>query len=181
MSTDAANLEEVVIVDEHDHELGTMEKLAAHRDGGRLHRAFSVFLFDDRGRLLLQQRAASKYHFGGLWANTCCSHPRRGESPVEAGARRLVEELGIGAVELSVATTFTYRAHDEASGLTEHEFDHVLVGRFGGEPKPNPDEVQAVRWVDTEELDRELAERPEVFSPWFPIALRALRSAQRSR
>lgn len=158
--------ERVVLVDELDRELGTAEKIEAHRDGGRLHRAFSVFLFDGEGRLLLQRRAAGKYHFGGLWTNTCCSHPRPGELPVDAGRRRLGEEMGIDA-ELHAAGTFVYEAHDPSSGLTERELDHVLVGRFDGSPSPNPDEVCDWRWISLNDLDAELRAMPDEFTPWF--------------
>lgn len=164
-----AGSERVVLVDEHDREVGTAEKIEAHRSGGRLHRAFSVFLFDGDGRLLLQRRAAGKYHFGGLWTNTCCSHPRPGELPVDAGRRRLGEEMGIDAILYS-AGTFMYEAHDPASGLTERELDHVLVGRFDGSPDPNPDEVCDWRWISLEELESELRATPDAFTPWFQPA-----------
>lgn len=166
----------VVLVDEHDNEIGTMAKHAAHENGGTLHRAFSVFLFDRDGRVLLQKRAVSKYHFGGLWTNACCSHPRVGETPADAARRRLVEEMGIEA-EVRPATSFLYRAHDEETGLTEHEFDHVLTGVFGGTPDPNPDEVAGWRWATPGEIDAELAEAGEGYTPWFPIAWRALKDA----
>ena len=162
---------EVVLVDEHDRELGPMDKLEAHRNGGRLHRAFSVFLYDRSGRHLLQRRATGKYHFGGLWSNACCSHPGVGEDVVASAERRLAEELGIRGVALRRVETFLYKAHDGVSGLTEHELDHVLVGRFDGEPIPNPGEVGEWRWVDDAALRREMAESPERFTPWFGIAL----------
>jgi len=161
----------VVLVDERDRELGPMDKLAAHRGGGRLHRAFSVFLYDRDGRHLLQRRADGKYHFGGLWSNACCSHPGPGEDVVASAERRLYEELGLRGVRLQRVETFLYRAHDAATGLTEHELDHVLVGRFDGEPSPDPGEVGGWRWVDDTTLRRELDETPERFTPWFPIAL----------
>ena len=126
----------VVLVDEQDRPLGTAAKLEAHQSGGRLHRAFSVFIFDSAGRMLLQRRGAGKYHFGGLWTNACCSHPQRDEPVVEAARPRLREEFGFDA-ELTPAFTFIYRATDPASGLTEHEFDHVFFGRFDGEPHPD--------------------------------------------
>jgi isopentenyl-diphosphate delta-isomerase type 1 len=175
-SPGGARGEQVVLVDENDTEVGVSEKLAAHLDGGRLHRAFSVFLFDGRGRVLLQRRAAGKYHFGGLWTNACCSHPRPGEEIIAAGRRRLREELGIEA-GLERVASFVYRASDEASGLTEHEFDHVLVGRFDGEPEPDPAEVDSWRWVDPQALQAELRANPERFTPWFPLAWGCLASA----
>lgn len=164
----------VVLVDEADRELGTMDKLEAHRDGGRLHRAFSVFLFDSEGRMLLQQRADGKYHFGGLWTNACCSHPRGGENVVDAGRRRLREELGIDAA-LEAVGSFIYEAHDDSTGLTEHELDHILVGRFEGEPRPDQTEVAGWRWISPAQLDTEIASSPGLFTPWFPIAWRRLR------
>lgn len=163
----------VVLVDEHDRELGTMEKQAAHLEGGHLHRAFSVCVLDDEGRLLLQQRALSKYHFGGLWTNTCCSHPRPGEAPIEGARRRLVEEMGLD-LPLEHRGSFIYRAHDQASGLTEHELDHVFVGQFTGEPSPNASEVASWRWVTMDALRAELEAEPGRFTPWLPFALAEL-------
>ncbi len=171
--------ESVVLVDEDDNDIGTMGKLAAHVDGGTLHRAFSVFLFSSDGRVMLQRRSASKYHFGGLWTNTCCSHPRLGETPGDAGRRRLMEEMGIDA-PVEAMTSFVYRAHDAESGLTEHELDHVLIGRFDGKPELNLDEADDWRWMTPAEIDADLKAHPERYTPWFPIAWRALRTAMRS-
>ena len=160
--------ERVVLVDEHDAELGTAEKQQAHREG-RLHRAISVFVVDGAGRLLLQRRAAGKYHSGGQWTNTCCSHPRPGE-PVDAAAlRRLREEMGIAA-ELRPAFTFLYRA-DVGGGLTEHELDHVFVGRYEGDAHPDPDEVDGWRWVPVDELRADVDAHPERYTPWFRIVM----------
>jgi isopentenyl-diphosphate Delta-isomerase len=163
--------ERVVLVDADDRELGTEEKLAAHRSGS-LHRALSIFLFDRRGRVLLQQRALSKYHSGGLWANACCSHPRPGESVLAAASRRLREELGI-ACPLEPAFGFVYRAA-LGNGLIEHEYDHVLLGRFDGEPEPNPDEVAAWRWVEPALLAAELRDDPSRYCAWLPLAFAEL-------
>jgi isopentenyl-diphosphate delta-isomerase len=157
----------VVLVDAGDRAVGTAPKLAAHRTGA-LHRAFSVFVFDGRGRLLLQRRAAAKYHSGGLWTNSCCGHPRPGEAVLDAAGRRLREEMGISCV-LRPVGAFTYRAR--LGELEEHEFDHVLVGRFDGEPVPDPGEVAAWRWVEPGEAARELAASPEAFTAWFGRAL----------
>jgi isopentenyl-diphosphate Delta-isomerase len=164
--------ESVVTVDVDDRDVGTCDKLAAHQGDGVLHRAFSVLLFDGTGRLLLQRRAFEKYHFRGRWSNSCCSHPRPGEDLLEAGRRRVREELGI-EVELSHRGRFVYRAVDLDSGLVEHELDHVLVGRTDAEPRPDSREVDAVRWVAADELLRWLDEEPEVFTPWFVPALQA--------
>jgi isopentenyl-diphosphate delta-isomerase len=157
----------VVLVDAQDRAVGTASKLDAHRSGA-LHRAFSVFVFDRRGRLLLQRRALAKYHSGGLWTNTCCGHPRPGEAVSDAAVRRLREEMGI-ACPLRPAGAFTYRA--SLGELEEHEFDHVLVGRFDGDPRPEPDEVAAWRWAAPDDLSRELAEAPGRFTAWFGRAL----------
>ena len=169
--------EQIILVDEADREIGTSEKLAAHQHGGRLHRAFSVFLFDDAGRMLLQKRAALKYHFGGRWTNACCGHPRPGEEVGAAARRRLREELGVES-ELREVFTFVYSAEDPGSGLTEREVDHVLVGRFGGEARPDPDEVDALRWADCSELERDLAQHPERYTPWFAQVLERLPELQ---
>jgi isopentenyl-diphosphate Delta-isomerase len=168
----APGSESVVRVDADDRALGSFEKLAAHRHPGVLHRAFSVLLFDGRHRLLLQRRAAAKYHFRNRWSNSVCSHPRPGEDLVQAGQRRVREELGL-TVELVHLASFEYRAIDLDSGLVEHELDHVLVGTTDGAPRLDPDEVAEVRWVDAYELAGWLAREPEVFTPWFVPALQA--------
>ena len=153
--------------------------MAAHQDGGRLHRAFSIVLFNARGEMLLQLRAAAKYHFGGLWTNACCGHPRRGEEIAEAARRRLREELGIEA-ELREVFSFTYTARDPGSGLTEKEFDHVFVGSFDGQPQPDPEEMDDTRWIDCEELERDLAARPEAYTPWFARVVERLPERRRA-
>ena len=170
VDVDGASPDHVILVDENDRSLGSAPKLAAHLDGGRLHRAFSVFVFNSAGRMLLQRRAAGKYHFGGLWTNACCSHPREGPTLVESARARLRHEFGFD-VPLDELFSFVYRAHDPASGLTEHEFDHVLVGRFDGEPSPNPDEIDAWEWVDRDQLTSEVRRHPERYTPWFRIVL----------
>src|SRR5215217_4115097 len=147
----AGDGEQVVLVDELDQPVGVERKLPAHQGGGKLHRAFSVFIVNREGKLLLQRRAAGKYHFGGLWTNACCSHPRPGQDVAAAAHARLREEFGFDA-ELSEAFSFVYRAEDPASGLTEHEFDHVFVGTFDGTPQPNPREIDGWEWVDPFEL-----------------------------
>jgi len=172
--------EHVVLLDADGNEVGEMEKLAAHRGGGHLHRAFSVFLFDQDGRMLLQRRASSKHHFRDLWTNSCCSHPRPGESVADAGARRVGQELGV-TIEPSTLRevgSFVYRAEDDGSDLVEHEWDHVLVGRFDGDPDPEPDEVGDWRWVERISLDAELAADPAGFTPWFSLALAVLDDAR---
>ena len=170
--------ERVILVDEADRELGTEGKLRAHREA-RLHRAFSVFLFDAEGRMLLQRRAAEKYHSGGLWTNTCCSHPRPGEEVGAAARRRLEEEMGLRC-ELERAFTFVYRAELD-DGLWEHEYDHVFIGSVDVDPEPDPAEVEGWRWVAVEEVEREMEAHPERFTIWFRIAFDRLVGRQRAR
>ena len=161
----------VVLVDEHgrdlfnqDGRLSTMGKIEAHRRG-LLHRAISVFVFNDRNKLLLQKRAENKYHSPKKWSNTCCTHPSQGETPLMAARRRLREELGIVAT-LTEVFTFSYHA-DVGNGLTENEFDHVFFGVSNQNPKPNLAEVSDWNWVDIEDLKQELIRNPEEFSPWL--------------
>jgi isopentenyl-diphosphate Delta-isomerase len=157
----------VVLVDTNDKDLGLMEKMEAHHKGV-LHRAFSVFVFNSEGKMLLQQRAFSKYHSPGLWTNTCCSHPRHEELPVKAAHRRMMEEMGFDCV-LEPAFTFTYKA-PVGQGLTEHEFDHVFTGTWDHIPRPNPDEVAAWKWLDPETLDKDMYLNPDSYTVWFRIA-----------
>jgi isopentenyl-diphosphate delta-isomerase len=164
--------EDVVLVDEDDRELGTASKLSVHFDG-RLHRAFSVFVLDGRQRILLQRRAEGKYHSGGLWSNTCCGHPRPGETVDAAARRRLGEEMGLEC-DLQRAFSFLYRV-ELGDGLIEHEFDHVLVGHFDGQPTPNLSEVEAWQWIEPTELRTTLDSQPDRFTAWLPLALEKLR------
>ena len=162
--------EQVILVDEQDRALGADEKMSAHRSGA-LHRAFSVFVFDPEGRLLLQRRARGKYHSGGLWSNTACGHPRPGETTPDAARRRLREEMNIDC-ELREAFAFVYRA-DLGGGLVEHEYDHVYVGTHRGPgPSPDPSEVEDWRWVTLDELHRALQEEPHRYTYWLNIALK---------
>lgn len=158
--------ERVILVDENDQEIGLMPKQEAHLKGV-LHRAFSVFIFNQKNELMLQQRAFHKYHTPGLWANTCCSHQRDGESSIEAGKRRLFEEMGFTA-DIKETTTFIYKAPFD-NGLTEHELDHILVGNFEGEPEINPDEVASWKWMDLEEVKQDIKTNPDIYTPWFKI------------
>lgn len=157
----------VVLVNEHDEEIGTMEKMEAHRKA-LLHRAFSVFIFNDRGEMLLQRRALKKYHSGGLWTNACCSHPRPGEQTGAAATRRLREELGF-VTRLEPAFSFTYKAPFD-NGLTEHEFDHVLTGHYNGGIRPNPDEVDDYCYKTMGEIRSDLSDHPHKYTEWFRIA-----------
>jgi isopentenyl-diphosphate delta-isomerase len=161
-------MEQVVLVDLNDREVGVMEKLQAHETGS-LHRAISVFLFNDEGEMLLQQRAADKYHSPLLWTNTCCSHPRPGETPPDAAKRRLREEMGV-STDVSPVFTFVYRA-DFDNGLVEYEYDHVFVGRFNGVPVPDITEVADWEYVSVTELYERVANDPAAFTAWFRICL----------
>jgi len=172
MKTSRTAPEQVVLVDEQDREVGTEEKLAAHRKG-LLHRAFSVFVFDRAGRLILQRRAAGKYHSAGLWSNTCCGHPRPGEPLERAAKRRLKEEMGFEC-PLEHVFSFVYRAPLD-HGLTEHELDHVFIGRFDGAPRPDRDEVSEWRAADLAELLTDLDNNPARYSVWLPPALDGIR------
>ncbi|RZU45434.1 isopentenyl-diphosphate delta-isomerase [Streptomyces sp. BK022] len=163
------------LVDENGVTTGTAEKLAAHQPPGRLHRAFSVFLFDERGRLLLQQRALGKYHSPGVWSNTCCGHPYPGESPFAAAARRTHEELGVSPSLLAQAGTVRYNHPDPASGLVEQEYNHLFVGLVQQTPAPDPEEVGGTAFVTAAELAERHAREP--FSAWFMTVLDAARPA----
>jgi isopentenyl-diphosphate delta-isomerase len=158
----------VVLVDSQDNELGKMEKLEAH-EKGLLHRAFSIFLFNSKGEMLIQQRALSKYHSPGLWTNACCSHPAPNESIIQAGNRRLKEELGL-STELVDAFNFEYRETFE-NNLTEHELDHVLVGYSEENPILNQEEAKDYRWITWANLLEEIDLNPEKFTIWFKIIL----------
>lgn len=157
----------VVLVDEKDRELGTMDKLLAHQNGGRLHRAISIFIFNSRGETMLQQRALTKYHTPGRWTNTCCSHPFPNESVIDAAHRRLAEEMGFDC-ELEEKFAFTYLA-EVGNGLTESEYDHVLFGTYDGRPRLNPEEAMAFRWIGMDALNAEIRKSPESFTPWLRV------------
>lgn len=161
------SLPPVILVNELDEPIGTMEKLEAHQKG-LLHRAFSVFITNAKGELLLQQRALNKYHSGGLWTNTCCSHPLPDEDVIAASHRRLVEEMGFDC-ELTEVFSFTYRAEFD-NGLTEYEFDHVLIGQYDGEIQPDNAEVMNHKFASPDEIRFLLLTAPETFTHWFHIA-----------
>ncbi len=158
----------VILVDEQDHEIGVEEKMQAHV-AGKLHRAFSVFLFNSKNEMLLQRRALEKYHSGGLWTNACCSHPRPGETTENAARRRLQEEMGIRC-EIKEAFGFIYRAAFE-NGLVEHEYDHVFVGRYDGTVEPLPEEAMDYSWAEVDAIQNDLKSAPEKYSVWLRIAL----------
>lgn len=158
--------EYVILVNENDEQIGTMPKLEAH-EKAVLHRAFSVFIFNDNNELMLQQRANHKYHSPLLWTNTCCSHQRVGESNLDAGKRRLMEEMGF-STELKETTSFIYKAPFD-NGLTEHELDHIMIGHFNGTPNINPDEVEAWKWMSLEDVKVDMECHPELYTAWFKI------------
>lgn len=158
--------EQVILVDTNDQKVGLMGKMEAH-EKALLHRAFSVFVQNNKGEIMLQQRAADKYHSPLLWANTCCSHQRDGETNLEAGKRRLQEEMGF-VTELKEAFSFIYKAPFD-NGLTEHELDHVLLGHYNGEPNINKEEVESYKWMTPEAIKADIAAKPEIYTAWFKI------------
>ena len=159
-------MEQVILVDEQDQPIGLMEKQAAHIEP-QLHRAFSIFLFNSKGELLMQQRALSKYHSPGLWTNTCCSHPRAGETLEEATSRRLMEEMGM-TCPMHEVYTFIYKA-PVGQGLTEHEFDHVFIGQSDDIPNINTEEVASWKYMRLDDLKKDLELYPELYTEWFKI------------
>lgn len=158
----------VVLVDRSDRAIGVGEKMQVHR-AGQLHRAFSIFVFDRRGRLLLQRRAQSKYHSPGLWSNTCCGHPRWGERVIDSAARRLQEEMGFSC-ELRWVSSVMYHA-DVGGGLIENEYDHILFGRHDADPQPDASEVQAWDWQPHDAALANLQRNPDAYSAWFRFML----------
>jgi len=158
--------EEVILVNTLDEQIGTMPKMEAH-EKARLHRAFSVFIMNDLGETMLQQRASHKYHSPLLWTNTCCSHQRVGETNIQAGKRRLKEEMGF-TVDLRELFNFIYKAPFD-NGLTEHELDHVMMGNYEGDPQLNPEEVADFKWMKPVDVKIDIAENPEKYTVWFKI------------
>ena len=168
----------VILVDQSDNSVGTQEKIQAHEQAN-LHRAFSVFIFNTKGEMLLQQRAKDKYHSGGLWTNTCCSHPRPGEVTEDAAHRRLQEEMGFDCL-LENVFHFIYKT-DFDHGLTENELDHVFIGRHEGEIIPNSEEVADYRWISVKDMKQEIKEKPEIFTSWFKISVNKVIEFQKKR
>ena len=161
------NFTEVILVDEQNEQLGTMEKMEAHQKG-LLHRAFSIFIFNNNGQMLLHRRALAKYHSPGLWTNACCSHPFPGETTLNAATRRLKEEMGFQC-PIDETGSFIYHATFE-NGLTEHEFDHLFIGTFNGDIFPNEEEVCGYKWLSIHEIDELLESSASEFTVWFKIA-----------
>nr|WP_299383892.1 isopentenyl-diphosphate Delta-isomerase [Allomuricauda sp.] len=158
--------EKVILVNANDEPIGLMPKMEAH-EKAVLHRAFSVFIMNDKGETMLQQRAGGKYHSPLLWTNTCCSHQRDGESNIEAGKRRLREEMGF-TTELRELFSFIYKAPFD-NGLTEHELDHVMMGEYNGKPQINPEEVENWKWMYPKAIKEDIAQNPERYTVWFKI------------
>lgn len=159
--------EKIILVDTNDNEIGLEEKMKAHEEA-KLHRAFSVYVFNSEGKLLLQKREESKYHSGNLWTNTCCSHPRQGETTEEASHRRLQEEMGFDC-GIKEIFSFIYKVK-LGEKLYEHEYDHVLTGKFDGNPSPNPREVSDWKWVTISELEKDIENNPDSYTYWFKIS-----------
>ncbi len=165
----------VTLVDHNGTPTGTAEKIRAHHGQGILHLAFSIFVFNQADELLLQKRADGKYHFAGLWSNSCCGHPLPEEAVKDAAQRRLQEELGF-TTQLTQRCTLVYEAHDQVSGLSEKEFLHVLTGEYSAAPSPADDEVSDWRWQSLKSLGQELKDHPEHFTPWFRILMERIES-----
>ena len=165
--------EMLILVDQEDNQIGTEEKIAAH-EKALLHRAFSIFVFNSKRQLLIQKRARTKYHCGGLWANTVCSHPRDGETLNHAVHRRLGEEMGFDCEVLEVFE-FVYKKKFE-NGLTEHEYDHVFIGKFDGQPIPNPVEIEDIKWLSIDEIEKDIEKNPENYTYWFKIAIKKIKN-----
>ena len=158
--------EQVILVDAEDNPIGMMDKMEAH-EKALLHRAFSVFVFNKKGELMLQQRAKEKYHSPLLWTNTCCSHQKQGETNIEAGKRRLQEEMGFSC-DLEEVFSFIYKAPFD-NGLTEHELDHVMVGKYEKDPSINRQEVAAFKWMPIDDVKKDIESKPEIYTEWFKI------------
>jgi isopentenyl-diphosphate delta-isomerase len=166
-------MEKIILVDKKDREIGTGEKLEVHKSG-KLHRAFSIFVFNRKGELLLQKRAKGKYHSGGLWSNTCCSHPRAGEKLEKAVHRRLKQEMGFDC-SLKEIFSFVYKVKFE-NGLYEHELDHVFIGNYGRKPEPDPEEAEGWKWISLNELKKDIQKNPGNYTYWLKVSLDKLDS-----
>ena len=164
-------MEKVVLVNKKDEIIDQEEKIKAHLEG-KLHRAFSIFVFNKKGEILIQKRAKTKYHSGGLWSNTCCSHPRPNENLRQATKRRLKEEMGI---ETNLKEIFSLIYKVKVGELIEYEFNHVFIGRFNGNPKPNKKEVADWQWIKLTDLEAEIKKNPQKYTPWFKIILKKLK------
>ena len=162
----------IILVNKNDKEIGTEEKLKAHKEA-KLHRAFSILVFNEKGELLLQKRAKTKYHAPGLWTNTCCSHPAPGKDLMEEARKRLKEEMGFEC-DLKESFSFIYKAN--LGSLTEYEFDHVILGNFSGNPSPNPEEADDWKWISMQDIGKDIKKNPEIYTPWFRIIFDKIKS-----
>lgn len=163
--------EDIILVNRKDQKIGTGGKMGVHKSG-KLHRAFSIFVFNSRGELLLQKRAKGKYHSGGLWTNTCCGHPLPGESTQEAASRRLKEEMGF-VCGIREVFSFCYNARLDGN-MVENEYDHVFCGVYEGNPVPDPEEVEGWKWANINQIQKKVHERPDEFTHWFKIVAKRL-------
>jgi len=180
LSPSPPNPRQVILCDESGRPLGSADLLAAHTGQGQLHLAFSVYVFHPDGRLLIQQRSAEKMLWPLVWANSCCSHPQIGEQAIEAGRRRLREELGLDC-ELQPGSAFVYRAEEPSGRGVEWEYDILLVGTSSGEPRPDPTEVADWKWVDLESLERDMRDRSGKYAPWFHLGLPKVLTMRRGK
>jgi isopentenyl-diphosphate delta-isomerase len=165
-------MEKVIIIDKNNRIIGTEEKLKAHQTG-KLHKAFSVLIFNKNNQLLLQQRAKTKYHCGGLWSNTCCSHPRPNESLIKGANRKLKQEMGFNC-KLKKLFSFTYKIKLD-NQLIEHEYDTIFIGTYEKDPKPNSQEVMNYKWLTLEQIKKEISRKPKKYTPWFKIIIKKFR------
>ena len=161
-------MNDIILVDENDKEIGSEEKMKAHKEG-KLHRAFSIFIFNSKNELLLQKRASSKYHSPGLWTNTCCSHPKPGEDVLSAAHRRLKEEMGFDC-KLKKIDSLVYKK-SFPNGLTEHEYDHLIIGKSDITPKTNKDEADDFKWMALNKITDNIKANPKIYTYWFKITL----------
>ncbi len=166
---DSGPASKVILVDENDNQIGIEDKLLAHSNGGKLHRAISIFIFNSKGETMLQKRASTKYHTPSKWTNTCCSHPNPGESVVDASHRRLKEEMGFDC-DLQEKFSFVYHA-EVGNGLKENEFDHVFFGTYDKTPNPNPEEADDWKWITLENLESDIKSNPDIYTPWLKIVI----------
>lgn len=174
-----SDTQKVILVNEKDYQIGLEDKMAAHQNGAKLHRAISIFVFNSKGETMLQQRAMGKYHSQGKWSNTCCSHPMPNESVSDAAHRRLKEEMGFDC-EMQEAFNFIYKA-DVGNGLTEHEYDHVLFGSYDGEPKLNKNEAMGFKWISLDRLEKDIKISPDEFTPWLRIAFDRVKASYKGK
>lgn len=166
-------MKKIILVNKRDKQIGTEEKIKAHREG-KLHRAFSIFIFNSKGELLIQRRAKTKYHAPGLWANTCCSHPRPGKNLKTEAEKRLKEEMGIICNIKEVFSTIYNTKNEKYGGLFEHEFDHIFIGKSNANPNPDKEEVEDWKWIKTGELKKDIKKNPKKYASWFKLIMKKI-------